>query len=163
MRRQSVRKANLAAVVLSIAAFQGAAIGGGDGQHSRHAGLRTAPVPVQGKSAPVRPAEKTRPSPPGTPGAAGIQQASFASTQTGTSGRLSIKLPAEAEVWIGGQRTNQTGPLREFVSPPLEPGMAYNYQVRIRWIAAGKVFEDARTITVRAGAVSDVDLTHPGQ
>ena len=45
--------------------------------------------------------------------------------------RFRIEVPASATVWIEDKQTTQTGPSRNFVSPPLLPGKSYLYDIRI--------------------------------
>ena len=68
-------------------------------------------------------------------------------------------MPADAEVWFDGEKTKQTGALRQFVSPPLAPGRSYSYAVRVRWTKDGQPVEEERRISVRAGAWSRFDFT----
>jgi uncharacterized protein (TIGR03000 family) len=69
----------------------------------------------------------------------------------GTSVTVSVNVPANAEVWFDGQKTNQTGPDRVFHSPPLRPGIGYMYLVRAKWSEGGRETEQVQTITVHAG------------
>jgi uncharacterized protein (TIGR03000 family) len=72
-----------------------------------------------------------------------------------------VKVPADAEVWFGSGKTRQTGELREFVSPELEPGRDYTYEVKARWTENGKEVVRTRTFDVSAGAWLVVDFTRP--
>src|SRR5262249_40914799 len=38
-----------------------------------------------------------------------------------TAVRINVRVPADAEVWVEGAKTTQTGTRRTFVSPPLDP------------------------------------------
>ena len=60
------------------------------------------------------------------------------------------------EVWIEGRRMDRQGPIRDFVSPRLEPG-AYSYTVEARWGAA----RATQTVAVRPGGVARVRLHKP--
>jgi uncharacterized protein (TIGR03000 family) len=70
-----------------------------------------------------------------------------------------VRLPANAELWVGGMKSRQTGMTREFVSPPLTPGKGYLYTVRARWRTARGPEEESREVRVAAGAVTSVDFT----
>jgi uncharacterized protein (TIGR03000 family) len=72
--------------------------------------------------------------------------------------RIWLTVPADAQVWIGGDPTKQTGEYRHFVSPPLASGRSYTYDVRVRWMKDGKPVEEERRVSVRAGASSWVDI-----
>jgi uncharacterized protein (TIGR03000 family) len=56
-----------------------------------------------------------------------------------------------AEIWFDGTRTTQTGPDREFVSPPLSPEHSYSYDVRVRWSERGREIDQTRHVTFYAG------------
>jgi uncharacterized protein (TIGR03000 family) len=76
--------------------------------------------------------------------------------------RLAVAAPTpDAEVWLNGARTDQTGLSRRFKSPELIPGRKYSYEVRARWMEDGKPQETTRTVVVEAGSQLNVDLT-PG-
>jgi uncharacterized protein (TIGR03000 family) len=75
--------------------------------------------------------------------------------------KVHVRVPAAATVWFEGDQTRQTGPARDFVSPPLTPGQTYTYDVRARWTENGRPVEQTRTVRVRAGDTSTVDFTSP--
>ena len=64
---------------------------------------------------------------------------------------LSVEVPADAEVWLEDTRTQQTGPVRQFVSPPLAPGGRYAYAVRARWTEEGREVEQTQEVIVQPG------------
>jgi uncharacterized protein (TIGR03000 family) len=72
-----------------------------------------------------------------------------------------LKLPADAEVWFAGVRTTQTGAVRDFVSPPLDPAKKFSYQVRARWTTDEQTVDQTRTVVVRANVRTAVDFTRP--
>jgi uncharacterized protein (TIGR03000 family) len=78
-----------------------------------------------------------------------------------TTAHIEIRVPADAEVWFGSGKTTQTGTRREFVSPPLEPGKDFTYDIRARWVENGKEVVRTRTLDVSAGAWKGVDFTKP--
>ncbi len=65
---------------------------------------------------------------------------------------LDIEAPADAEVWLEGKKTQQTGPVRKFVSPALTPDKDYEYEVYARWQEDGRERTETQNVTVRAGA-----------
>jgi uncharacterized protein (TIGR03000 family) len=81
--------------------------------------------------------------------------------EPGSAAYITLRVPAGAEVWFDGARTRQTGPVRQYSSPPLSPGRTYTYQVRVRWEEGGKAVEQTRRIKVQANARVDLDLTRP--
>lgn len=76
---------------------------------------------------------------------------------------IDLRVPAEAEVWFEGVRTGQTGPSRQFQSPPLEPGHSYTYKVRARWLEDGQEVDQTRKVKVQAGQQVWVDFTQPSE
>jgi uncharacterized protein (TIGR03000 family) len=75
---------------------------------------------------------------------------------------LQLVVPANAEVYFDGEKTTQAGPVREFVSPPLEAGRVYSYRVRVRYFdAGGKAIDDQRSLHVRANDWFRIDFNQP--
>ncbi len=72
---------------------------------------------------------------------------------------ISVRSPADAEIWFEGSKTTQTGAMREFESPELKPGRQYTYEVRARWMQDGKKVSQTQTIEVSAGDRKTVDFT----
>jgi uncharacterized protein (TIGR03000 family) len=75
--------------------------------------------------------------------------------------RLELAVPNTAEVWVEGVLTKQTGRERQFVSPPLEPGVEYTYNVRARWSQDRRSIDRTHLVPVRAGDVVRVDFLKP--
>jgi uncharacterized protein (TIGR03000 family) len=78
-----------------------------------------------------------------------------------SAARLDLIVPSDAEVWIEGVQTKQTGGFRRFVSPPLEPGTRYAYDVHARWSRDGQVMDQVHQVTVRAGDLVRIDFLKP--
>jgi uncharacterized protein (TIGR03000 family) len=74
---------------------------------------------------------------------------------------VEIRVPAHAEVWFDGDRTSQTGSDRSFVSPPLQTGRSYTYDVRARWKEGDQVVDQTRPVKVQAGRRTAVDFRAP--
>jgi uncharacterized protein (TIGR03000 family) len=74
---------------------------------------------------------------------------------------LNVRVPANAEVLVDGQRTTQTGQSRQFVSPPLAPGFEYTYTVEARWQENGQPVTKTRRVSVRPGRETIVDFNQP--
>ena len=72
---------------------------------------------------------------------------------------MNVRVPAGADVWVEGSKTGQSGTNRTYISPHLEPGLGYNYEIRARWTEAGKPVEATRQIKVHAGDTVDVDIS----
>jgi uncharacterized protein (TIGR03000 family) len=73
--------------------------------------------------------------------------------------RIIVIVPADADVYFDGQEMTQTGSERQFVTPPLEKGMTYNYSIRAVWTEDGRPIERTRKVTFQAGSQLRVDLT----
>jgi uncharacterized protein (TIGR03000 family) len=71
-----------------------------------------------------------------------------------------VRLPdPEAEVLFDGVMTKQTGAVRRYVSPPLEPGKAFSYTVTAKWEPNNYTkITRSHKVTVRAGQESVADL-----
>jgi uncharacterized protein (TIGR03000 family) len=65
--------------------------------------------------------------------------------------RLTIQVPPDAVLWLEGQPTQQTGAVRQFVTPPLEAGVPYTYTIRARWQEGGQPVEQVQSLSVQAG------------
>ena len=44
-----------------------------------------------------------------------------------------VRLPGDADLWFGGDKTSQTGSTREFVTPELKQDKDYIYTLKARW------------------------------
>jgi uncharacterized protein (TIGR03000 family) len=64
---------------------------------------------------------------------------------------IDVRVPANAEVFIDDQKTKQSGPMREFVTPSLNPGQEYSYDIRARWMENGQEVVRDRKVTFHAG------------
>jgi uncharacterized protein (TIGR03000 family) len=82
-------------------------------------------------------------------------------TATGPA-HLDVRLPAEAELWVDGKKTSQSGENRKFTTPDLKPGQEYVYEMRAQWNGKDGKKEEIRRIAFRAGEQVKVDFTKPG-
>jgi len=82
----------------------------------------------------------------------GLATAGFGQ-DTDNAVRITAKVPAQAEVWIGDQKMTQTGVDRQFVSPPLAQSDGnYYYEIRVRWQQAdGQIMDRGRRVYFRPG------------
>lgn len=71
---------------------------------------------------------------------------------------LRVRLPADAKLVIDGNATRQTGAMRSFVSPPLEPGKSYHYTLEWTYQKDGKPVTQKKVVHVKAGDDKEVDL-----
>jgi len=72
-----------------------------------------------------------------------------------------VRVPANAELWFGGDKTSQTGPMRDFVTPELKQDKDYFYTLKARWMEDGKAVERTKRVKVRPGANVMVDFQRP--
>jgi uncharacterized protein (TIGR03000 family) len=96
-----------------------------------------------------------------TPGYLKGQREEDMPAPTDNAVHLQVRVPANAEVWIGGAKTAQTGTLRQFKSPPLTPGKTYSYTIRARWVEDGRLEDQTREVLVSANAALLVDFLAP--
>jgi uncharacterized protein (TIGR03000 family) len=76
--------------------------------------------------------------------------------------RVTVRLPADAKLWVDGKSTKQTGAVREFVTPPvLRAGVTYRYQFRAEWTHDDKTVTRDLPAYVRATGSADIDFTKP--
>ncbi len=71
---------------------------------------------------------------------------------------VTVLVPADAVVLFDGEATSLTGSTRTFISPPLEAGSKYRYEITAKWTANGKPVEKTRKVPVTAGARVTVDF-----
>jgi uncharacterized protein (TIGR03000 family) len=83
-------------------------------------------------------------------------------TSTASVARLRLLVPADAVVWVDGQRTAPTGFLREYVSPRIDPNREYGYDVRAEWNENGQPVTRSRKITFFAGDRLTINLLDTG-
>ncbi len=77
---------------------------------------------------------------------------------------LIVQVPdALARLEVDGESTRQTGTTRRFVSPPLKPGVRYHYLFQVWFWESGKMIVRKRTVPVRAGETTTVDLRKPAE
>jgi uncharacterized protein (TIGR03000 family) len=74
---------------------------------------------------------------------------------------IDVKLPAEADLWIEGIKMKQSGELRTFISPKVEPGQRFVYDFRIRFTENGREITKTRTLIIYAGQHITVDFVNP--
>jgi uncharacterized protein (TIGR03000 family) len=104
----------------------------------------------------VRVQEKDTQPPPATG-----EVATSAPVATQDVAKITVIVPADAELFFDGSPTTQTGSQREFMTPPLAAGAHYSYSLRARWTADGRPVEQTRTVPVSPGAQVRVDFTSP--
>ena len=76
---------------------------------------------------------------------------------------IGVRVPDNAVIWFDGDKTNQTGMFREFISPVLEPGQKYTYDIKAQWTENGKDVVRTRKIDVYAGDRLMVNFLAPAK
>jgi uncharacterized protein (TIGR03000 family) len=71
---------------------------------------------------------------------------------------INVSVPANAQIWVEGKRTTDSGAFRQFISPPLPPGREFSYDIKVRWTEDGKEVTRSRHITVHAGDVVNLSF-----
>ncbi len=80
----------------------------------------------------------------------------------GSQAYFDVRMPdSDGQVWIQDYLTQEKGRQRHFVSPPLQLGFEYVYEIRARWRDNEQTTDQTRTITVRSGQRIVVDFTRP--
>jgi uncharacterized protein (TIGR03000 family) len=74
---------------------------------------------------------------------------------------LHVLLPADAALTVDGRPTRSATAERWFVSPPLQEGRDFHYDLRARFLRGGEVVTVERAVTVRAGEETTVRLGLP--
>jgi uncharacterized protein (TIGR03000 family) len=79
------------------------------------------------------------------------QNVSMATLSALAPATIDIEVPETAEVYIQGRLMSQRGTLRRFVSPQLNPGLAYSYDVVAVWHEGDQDVRRVQRTVVRAG------------
>ena len=72
---------------------------------------------------------------------------------------MEVVLPENATLWIQDQQMSESGAVRRFVSPALETGKSFTYNLRAKWTdASGQSVERTKKVDVKAGSWIGVDF-----
>lgn len=89
-----------------------------------------------------------------------VRLSTSGSTPSGNAALLQVRVPdPNADVLIDGRPTQARGTEREFVSPSLQPGYRYSYQLTVRWRDSAGPHEESRAVPVQAGQTATVDFS----
>lgn len=89
--------------------------------------------------------------------AAGSQPPQVAEKSSET--KLTLHVPADAEVYLSGRETKQTGEVRRYTTTRLSPGDAWeDYVVRVTLERNGKTLSQERTITLVGGQPQQLEF-----
>jgi uncharacterized protein (TIGR03000 family) len=76
---------------------------------------------------------------------------------------LEVYVPANARLTIDSAKTQQTGILRRFESPPLPAGQGFSYHLKATWTEQNKEVVSEKDVRVVAGQQTKVDLRQDRQ
>jgi uncharacterized protein (TIGR03000 family) len=65
--------------------------------------------------------------------------------------RITLYVPADAKVTVDGNPTKQTGPVRRFESPRVQPNKKYHYTFEITWMEKDEEQSIKKRVPVRVG------------
>jgi uncharacterized protein (TIGR03000 family) len=82
---------------------------------------------------------------------------SYGAMATNGGALIELKVPADATVTFDGQPTQQTGEIRDFLTPPLEANKNFSYQVHVK----AQNMDETRKINVNADRRVTMDFTMP--
>jgi uncharacterized protein (TIGR03000 family) len=74
---------------------------------------------------------------------------------------VTIKLPAQARLWVDQVPCPLEGTVRSFDTPVLQPGQRYFYTLRIEVERDGQRVEESRRVPFAAGQRVEVDFNTP--
>jgi uncharacterized protein (TIGR03000 family) len=75
------------------------------------------------------------------------------------SARIMVRVRPDAQVWFDDEKTDRTGVMRQFISPPLTPGKTFAYDVKAAWIVDNQEVTNTRHVRLHAGESVLVDFT----
>src|SRR5437879_6035071 len=79
---------------------------------------------------------------------------------SGNSVAVRVNVPtSEASLWVEGETTQQKGRERAFISPPLQAGRTYFYDIRATWMENGRQVSRQKTVRIRLGQEVMVNFT----
>jgi uncharacterized protein (TIGR03000 family) len=76
------------------------------------------------------------------------------------SASLSVKVAADAKVFINDHLTSRTGTDREYASRDLQDGVYYKYAVRVESFRNGHLVTENKAVELAAGQSANFDFTH---
>jgi uncharacterized protein (TIGR03000 family) len=73
---------------------------------------------------------------------------------------LTVRVHSDAKLTVDGAATKQTGEVRRFYSPPLEPGKSYSYTLVAEWMPRNNYesYIVTRKVKVEPGMAAEIDM-----
>lgn len=75
-----------------------------------------------------------------------------------TAALINMRLHPNAKVWFFNDETKSQGAFRQYVTPALDGGKDFFYEIRARWNEGGRDVDRTRRVLVRAGDCINVDF-----
>jgi len=75
---------------------------------------------------------------------------------TPASAHLTVRLPAEARLWVDGTPCPLTSDTRSFATPGLQPGRQYVYNLKAEVLRDGQPVTQSQRVVIAAGRQVDV-------
>lgn len=86
-------------------------------------------------------------------------QAAYPPTATdGKTALIRVRVPADAEVSVNGEKSDQKGTERAFRTKPLQPDTINTFEIKASWKESDKPVERTRKVRVMAGEEVSVSL-----
>jgi len=77
---------------------------------------------------------------------------------------LSVRVPADAKLYLAGKETRSSGPVRQFITSKIQPGQGWTkYTVRAVIYRGGKEISREQTISLKAGDSRELAFDFEGQ
>jgi len=81
-----------------------------------------------------------------------------AEASTTAAARVTVRLPAEARLWVDNAPCPLTSSTRSFTTPALQPGREYAYTIRAEMVRDGQTVEQTQRVVIAAGRQVNVTL-----
>jgi len=72
-----------------------------------------------------------------------------------------VTVPADAKLYFDNAPTTSKSERREFVSPALQPGTEYSYNIKAEIVRDGKTEVKTEKVIVRAGTQTSISFSFP--
>jgi uncharacterized protein (TIGR03000 family) len=99
--------------------------------------------------------------PTGDPTAKPLPKVAIPTGMTAERARITVKLQPGATLYVDGKKNERKELVREFTTPPLNPGQEFAYTMRSEVIRNGQPDTMQTKVTFRAGELVTVDFTTP--
>jgi uncharacterized protein (TIGR03000 family) len=70
-----------------------------------------------------------------------------------------VQLPADAVLYVDGQRMNMAAAIRTVITPVLEPEQNYFYTIKAEAYRDGKVVAESKRVSIKAGTTAHVNFS----